>query len=51
MVGALKYFGNEVGYRSKNEASKETMRKIRAFRTIGAGALRADEIDRFLAEK
>ena len=51
MVGALKYFGNEVGYRSKNETSKETMKKIKAFRTIGAGALRADEIEQFLAER
>ena len=49
MVGALRYFGNEVGYRSKNEASEETMKKIKRF--VGKGALRASEIEKFLAEE
>lgn len=51
MVGELRFFKNERGYRSKNEVSEEAIRRIKSLKLVGAGALRADEIDKFLAER
>ncbi|MDO5481336.1 MAG: hypothetical protein Q4F60_03270 [Candidatus Saccharibacteria bacterium] len=50
MVGELRFFKNERGYQSKDEVSKEAIKKIKSLKLVGVGALRAEEIDKFLAE-